>query len=159
MDKLDMNQVVSVVRGEIAKRAAYVHLDQVLTEALDAQNAVAAAKKELAETMQLVQAKRREYEGLEKQAHLMVSEKQKELADLQLDHEKRCREVLAKVENAAIIADQAAAASLATEAATKSRIAELEKIVAALDKQRVEAMKELNRVHSEMAKLSAALKV
>jgi F0F1-type ATP synthase membrane subunit b/b' len=76
--ELDLNQMVSVVRGEIAKRAAYVHFDQILTAVLDADNALAKATKDLADIERQVQSKSQSLAALEKKAQSMIEEAERE---------------------------------------------------------------------------------
>lgn len=47
MEPLDLNQMVGIVRNEAAKARVYLHMDQILTTVLEAENRVADATKRL----------------------------------------------------------------------------------------------------------------
>jgi chromosome segregation ATPase len=157
--ELDLNQMVSVVRGEIAKRAAYVHFDQILTAVLDADNALAKATKDLADIERQVQSKSQSLIALEKQAHGMIEEAERAAQAKREAVERDCEELIAKAAEAIHKLDEEAAKLLEHKVSLTDEINKSRFLAKQANDEKVQAEKELARVRKQMAELGASLKV
>lgn len=175
MDKLDINQLTSVVRQRLADYQADAYMDQVLTAVLEADKTVEQSKKDLAAIQKLVAEQTAKFVDYDKAIAKREADHKDRLAKLDADAAKRIEareathtktlerlDVEAEASRAGLEAElrkvQAEYTKLtADKAELVKQVEETRGLVASLLQTKIAAENEVKKIKADLAKIKAGI--